>query len=236
MFILAIECSAGPVSAAVTEDGALRAGAFSNVKVTHSETLMPLIDNLLGSARIGIGDIDCFAVANGPGSFTGVRIGIAAVKGMAAAKDTPCCGVSTLLSMAYRFTTESAVVCPVMDARRSQLYNALFLVDGGAVTRICADRAISCEELAAQLAATDKKIIVCGDGAAVFAPFVKDNGRVVFAAGELALQNAAGVAAAAYEEAKRGNTVSPAELLPVYLRLPQAERELKLKQEKDLIV
>ena len=233
MKILAIECSAGPVSVTVTDYGEIKASAFSSIKVTHSETLIPLVNSVLKSARMNIGEIDCFAVANGPGSFTGVRIGIAAVKGMAAPDNKPCCGVSTLLAMAMRFTSTDALICPVMDARRNQLYNALFEAKNGKIARICDDRAVSCEELKKELLSFDGKIIICGDGAHVFAPYTKNIPGAVLAGGELALQNATGVAAAAYDAARAGNLCAPAELLPVYLRLPQAERELKLKLKKE---
>ena len=231
MNILALECSAGPVSAAITQDGKILSSTFSNVKVTHSETLIPMVENVLSAAKLDIKDIDCFALANGPGSFTGVRIGIAAVKGMAAPGIKPCCAVSTLLAMAVRFKGENAVICPVMDARRNQVYNALFEAKEGSVSRICEDRALSCEELANELKNINNKIIVCGDGAAVFAPFVEKAQNVYIQKGELGFQNATGVADVAYSMVKNGETVSPDELTPAYLRLPQAERELKLKHK-----
>lgn len=231
MILLAIECSAGPVSATITQDGKILSSAFSNVKVTHSETLIPMVENVLSAAKLCINDIDCFALANGPGSFTGVRIGIAAVKGMAAPDKKPCCAVSTLLAMAVRFKGENAFICPVMDARRNQVYNALFEAKEGSVSRICEDRALSCEELANELKNINNKIIVCGDGAAVFAPFAEKAQNVYIQKGELGFQNATGVADAAYSMVLSGETVSPDELNPAYLRLPQAERELKLKHK-----
>lgn len=233
MKILAIECSASPVSVAVIEDGKIISSAFSNIKVTHSETLMPMVESVLLSAKSTLGEIGGFAVSNGPGSFTGIRIGISAVKGMAAPENKPCAAVSTLYAMASRFTASNGIISPVMDARCGQVYNALFRAENGKITRITYDRALMCEELSAELKNYNENITVCGDGSDVFKPFTKGLSSVIFPGAELKFQHANGVAIAASDMFKNGETLSPAELLPVYLRLPQAERELKSKQKKD---
>lgn len=235
MKILGIECSATPCSAAIVEDGKIIASAFSNVKVTHSQTLMPMVESVLKAANIIFTDIEAFAVAAGPGSFTGVRIGISAVKGMAAPKKVPCISVSTLLAMAENFTDTDCYVCAVMDARCRQLYNAIFEIEGGRITRLCEDRALMFEELQTELktlAEKGKKIIIVGDGAEVFYPTVSAIKGVTVSSEIHRFQNAVGVCAAAEKMVQNNNFVSPEELQPIYLRMPQAERELKSKKEK----
>ena len=169
MNILGIDSSAVSVGAALVCDGKLLADGFINNKITHSQTLMPLVLSLLDNSRLTLADIDVFAVSAGPGSFTGLRIGISAVKGMAYALGKPCRAVSTLAAMAYNVPLFEGIVCAVMDARCSQVYNALFEVNGGAVTRLCDDRALKTDELKAELEANyaDKRIILVGDGAAL---------------------------------------------------------------------
>lgn len=234
MKLLGIECSAGPVSAAVTQDGHLLSQCFSNIKLTHSQTLLPMAVQALENSRTQLRDIDCIAVAAGPGSFTGIRIGISAVKGMAAPLGLPCAPVSTLRAIAEGFRGTQCVVCAVMDARCNQVYNALFEVKGGAVHRLCEDRALMCSELAEELVTyasnPARPIVIAGDGTELFYPFTAGLGQVRRAPEPLRFQNAAGVCLAAEELLERGATVTPERLLPVYLRLPQAERELKKKE------
>ncbi len=232
MKILAVECSAGPASIAVIENGKILGSSFINVKLTHSQTLMPMIENLLASCLLTIDDIEGYAVAAGPGSFTGIRIGISAVKGLTIAKKLPCVPVSTLEAMAEPFKNTNALICVVMDARCNQVYNALFKVENGQITRLCDDRALMCEELKKELSEkySEEKIIVCGDGSDLFYPYIKDFKNSQIASPQNKYQNACGVALIAENKFKTGNTVSSNQLLPVYLRLPQAERELKAKQ------
>ncbi len=234
MILLSLECSASPVSVALSENGNIISNDFSREKVTHSQTLMPMILDVLKKGGKTFSDIDAVAVAAGPGSFTGIRIGIAAAKGIAAPKDIPCFAVSTLEAMAYMFKSESAVICPVMDARCSQLYNGLFKVESGKITRLCEDRAIKCEDLSKELCEkyANETIIVCGDGMDVFEPFINSCENIRLADENKRFQNATGVACAAENMALGGKSVSYKELVPVYLRLPQAERELKAKKEK----
>lgn len=231
MKILSIECSAVPCSATITEDGRISGSAFVNVKLTHSQTLMPMIEGLLKTSMTDISEIDGFAISAGPGSFTGIRIGISAVKGLAAAKKIPCVGVSTLAAMAENFRDTDCIVCAVMDARCNQVYNALFAIEDGVMTRLCDDRALMCNELAEEIKNISqnkaKPVIIVGDGTDIFYPFAKDIENVKKSDIKRRFQNATGVAFAANDAFLKGETVSPNELLPIYLRLPQAERELK---------
>ncbi len=236
MKILSLECSATPASVAIIDDDKLLASSFVNTRLTHSQTLMPMVENTLKSAMLNINDIDGFSISNGPGSFTGVRIGISAVKGLAAPKNAPCVAVSTLRAMAENFIDTNCYVCAVMDARCNQVYNALFEIENGKITRLCEDRALLCDELTQEIADLSRKstknIIIVGDGTDIFYPFVKDLKKVKKSSSQRRYQNAVGVGFCSKECFELGNTIKPAELLPFYLRLPQAERELKAKEDK----
>lgn len=233
MLILAIDSSASPASAAVLEDGKLLGEFFVNTKQTHSQTLLPMVEGLLKALGKTCGEIDLFAVSSGPGSFTGVRIGVACVKGMAMPGDTPCCGVSTLEAVAMGgLSCEGALLCAVMDARCGQVYNALFRVEQGALRRLTEDRALSLEDLEAECAPFGEQVVLFGDGAVLcHKTFSKWGARL--APEPVRFQRASSVALAAAEMAGRKETVTAAELLPGYLRLPQAERELKKRKEKE---
>ena len=232
MKILAIECSATPVSAAIISDGEIISYSFSNIKLTHSQTLFPIIESVLSAARLSFQDIDAVSVATGPGSFTGLRIGIASAKGLAEPKKLKCVGVSTLLSAAYMFLGENAIICPVIDARCSQVYNALFEVNGAALTRLCEDRAIMIDDLAEELKSIkDKRIILCCDAAETVLKACNYEKNITLATPTLRQQSAVGVGIYAYKAIKEGRFSDCDELNPIYLKLPQAERELKAKQE-----
>ncbi len=232
MKILSIECSASPVSAAITEDGKILAYSFQNVKITHSQTLLPTVENLVKAAKLTLSDIDGISVAAGPGSFTGIRIGISAVKGLAQANNIPVVAVSTLLSMAYNFTDfDNTIICACMDARCNQVYNALFEIKNGSVQRLLEDRAISIDLLSDELSKIDKNIIICGDGADLVFEAVNKQKNIKIACENLKFQSALGVALASLDDFRNGKTITANELLPVYLRLPQAERELKAKEK-----
>lgn len=230
---LALESSAISASVAVYEEGKLIAQAYNNTKITHSQTLMPMIEGMLKCAQIELNDIDGFAVSVGPGSFTGVRIGVSVVKGLAFHSEKPCAPVSTLEAMAWMFMGQNVNVCAVMDARCGQTYNALFKVSGNNVERITEDRALSVDELINELIASGEEWILAGDGADVFVNKISGAcDKVSLAAPHLRYQQAFGVACAADRMHKDGATVPGDALMPTYLRLPQAERELNEKMGK----
>lgn len=232
MKILALDCSAGPASVAVIEDGKIIASSYVNVKLTHSQTLLPMVKSTLESSMLNIGDIDAVAINSGLGSFTGIRIGISAVKGLAAPSDLPCIEVSTLYSIACLFKNLDCVVCAVMDARCNQVYNGIFRIQKGTVTRLCEDRAVLVSDVIKELDAMDDEIIIAGDGAGLFKSYTAENQNASIAFEPQRYQNACGVAIAAEEKLIKGETVSARGLKPFYLRLPQAERELKAKSLK----
>ncbi|MBP3599858.1 MAG: tRNA (adenosine(37)-N6)-threonylcarbamoyltransferase complex dimerization subunit type 1 TsaB [Clostridia bacterium] len=236
MKILAIECSATACSVAILDNEKIIASGYINVKLTHSQTLMPIAESMLKASMTDLSEIEGFAVSAGPGSFTGIRIGISAVKGLAAPKNLPCVGVSTLRAMAENYNDTDCIICAVMDARCNQVYNALFDISGGKITRLCEDRALMCDELAENIKNmsqnSEKRVIIVGDGAEIFYPFVKGIENVVISSPSRRFQNAVGVGTAAITDFENNSYQSPEELLPVYLRLPQAERELKLKKEQ----
>ena len=222
MLILAFESSAKAASVALLRDGRLLGQSTQISALTHSRTLLPMAEDLLRNCELKPVDVDLFAVAQGPGSFTGIRIGVSTVKGLAWAADKPCVGVSTLEAMAWHGVAAGGIVCPVMDARRSQVYNALFEIRGGRPVRLCEDRPISLEELAAELEKLASPVFLLGDGAALTADFLQKRGLPFrLAPDNLLWQDGWGVAMAAQDK----TPISGEELLPVYLRLSQAERE-----------
>ena len=231
MLILAMESSAKSASAALVRDGELLAQSFSCSGLTHSRTLLPMAEGVLDAAGVKIADVDCLAVAQGPGSFTGIRIGVSAVKGLAWAAEKPAVGVSTLEAMAYHGLAagEGALVCCCMDARRAQIYNALFEIRGGRPERLLPDRAIAIETLLPELKKYEKPLFLVGDGAAMCYNIFSENGlRCVLAPSNLVQQSAWGVAMAAGSVEPRPG----AELQLVYLRLSQAERERQARMAR----
>lgn len=229
MLILALESSAKAASVALCRDGVLIAQSQQCSGLTHSCTLLPMAEQMLKNTDTKLADVDAIAVARGPGSFTGVRIGVSTAKGLAWGAQKPAIGVSTLEAMAYHGLAagEGALVCAAMDARRSQIYNALFEIRGGKPVRLCEDRAISLAELGEELGKMQKSAFLVGDGAQLcykqlcYNTCLDMDIPAVLAPGNLVSQSAWGVAMAAF-----GQTPVPAEeLLPVYLRLSQAERE-----------
>lgn len=226
MKILAIETSAKSVSAAVVENGVPLASAYQNMGLTHSRTLMPLVDGMLSAAGLRVQDMDLLAAANGPGSFTGLRIGVSALKGLAWALEKPCCGVSTLAAMARNLAHMEGLIICAMDARRNQVYNALFLAHDGVLTRQCPDRAIGLAELAEEIKNRPEPKFVVGDGAGLcYNHLLEQDVPCWMAPPQLVMQNAVGVALAAEEMAAAGQVTTARDLVPVYLRLSQAERE-----------
>ena len=232
MMILALETTAKAASCAVLQDGMPLATAWQATGLTHSRTLMPMVEDMLKNSELTLADMDAIAVAAGPGSFTGLRIGIAAVKGLAWAGDKPCVGVSTLEAMAWPLAhLEGRVIVCAMDARRSQVYNALFLAAGEGLQRLAPDRAIGLDQLGEELKKVEKEKIVVGDGARLCYNTLTEQGITLKMAPEhLRMQSAWGVARAALELVRSGGLVSGEELAPVYCRLSQAERE-RLERE-----
>lgn len=224
MYILGIDTSAITATAAVcrAEGGNITEHALLSLKngLTHSESLLPLIDSALKALGVAPADIGLTAVSAGPGSFTGVRIGVATAKGFAFAHDIPCAAVSTLEALAANCAGFSGVVCPVMDARRRQFYNALF--KGG--ERVCADRCVSFEEIIAEIK-DEPEVMLCGDGARLFYGLCGGLGNIKMPPLCAEDQNAISVCKAGLDKYLAGGSVSHAELRPVYLRASQAERE-----------
>ncbi len=231
MKILAIDSSAKAASVAINEDGKILGEFFINVKLDHSQTLMPMVSSLLKNTFINIKDIDFFAVAAGPGSFTGVRIGVAAIKGMALANNKPCVSVSALEAMSYNFIHNDCIVCSTMDARRDQVYNAIFEINNKKIKRLTSDRAISIESLINELKSYEKKqVFLVGDGADLCYNDIDSAKSFINLSPEnLKYQKASGVSFIAETKIKNGETCSAETLMPLYLRLPQAQRELNKK-------
>lgn len=229
--ILAVDTSAKPVSCALIKDGRILGNYYSNSGLTHSQTLMPMIEHLLSITGVTMDTLDAVAVNAGPGSFTGVRIGVSAVKGLAFTRNLPCISVSTLESMAENVTiVGDCVVCGVMDARCSQVYTALFEKRDGCTYRISEDAAITIDVLCQRLKDIDRPIVLVGDGSEICYDRLKDAvPQLYLSTPSIRFQNAASTAVVAERKYLAGDTVSAAELLPVYLRLPQAERELNAK-------
>ena len=235
MKILAVDTTAVAASCAVVEDSKLICESFVNVKLKHSQTLMPMVRDMLKCSDLDISDIDAFAVNVGPGSFTGVRIGVSAVKGMAFFGDRPCIPVSSLHSLSLNLTSaEGAIICPVMDARCSQVYNAIFEIKNGESVRLCDDRAVSIDFLLSDLEKIKKKrMFLVGDGAQMCYNIMKSKLQTVHMAPfTLLYQRASSVASAAEGLYADGKAVKNGQLVPFYLRPSQAERNLKLKNKE----
>ena len=226
MLILAFETSAKAASVALLENGKLLGESYQNTGLTHSQTLMVMAEDTLKTAGKTVQDVTAVAVAEGPGSFTGVRIGVAAAKGFAWGRELPCYGVSTLEAMAASLGIYQGYVCPVMDARRSQVYNALFHVNCGEYTRISEDRAISLADLGAELRNLSEPVFLVGDGSNLcYNSLLESVPNLVLPPEHRLHQRAVGVALLAEKMAAAGAIGDGAALTPNYLRLSQAERE-----------
>ena len=230
MNILAVDTSATSASVCVALENKI-IGEFSiNTSLTHSQTLVPMIEQVIEKTGISMDSIDAIAVNAGPGSFTGVRIGVAAVKGIAFSRNIKCVSVSTLESMAYNMLDSECIVCAVMDARCSQVYNALFRISNGKVERLVEDRALSLADLKLDLQKYSEKIILVGDGAEITFNYLENSlQNVLLASVNNRTQKASSIACVAFEKIKNNETITASELMPVYLRLPQAQRELNKK-------
>ena len=235
MLILAFETSAKSCSAAIHDGQKLLAESYQNSGLTHSQTLMVMAEDLLKVCGKSAADVTHLAAAAGPGSFTGIRIGVSAAKGFAWGAEKPVYGVSTLESMGLGLGVWSGYVCCCMDARRNQVYNAIFLVEQGKLTRISEDRAIALSDLKAELAHLDGPIYLVGDGAALAHKHLSSElENLILPPEHRQHQRASGVALAALAAMDRGENADGAALQPNYLRLSQAERERmeKLQAQK----
>lgn len=222
MLIFGIDTCCSAATSAIFDGEKLLAQTVINHKKTHSQKIMPQVENLFSLSELSINDIDAFAATIGPGSFTGVRIGVATVKGMAMALNKPCVPVSTLEALAYPLSSFSGIVCPILDARRAQVYNALF--ENG--KRLCPDRALSLSDLLSEL--SGKEVIFLGDGIFPYKDeILKAIPTAKFAPKVIAMNLAGSVCEVAYEKFMKGEAVSSGELLPNYVRLSQAEQSAK---------
>jgi len=232
MKILALESSATACSVALCEDEKLVAQTFQNSGLTHSRTLMPMAESLLAQCGQSLADVDVIAVAAGPGSFTGLRIGVATAKGLAWAGDKPCAPCSTLESMAWQLAHMDGIIIAAMDARRSQVYNAVFRARGGTLERLSPDRAIDLGELEDEIKKYEEGKILVGDGAQLcYNEWQERVSDLRLAPVHLRWQTAWGVARAALELARMDKLIPGGQLAPVYHRLSQAERERLAKEQ-----
>jgi len=233
LLILAFETSAKAGSVALLEDHTLLAESYQNTGLTHSQTVMSMAQALLESCGYSARDLGAVAVAAGPGSFTGVRIGVAAAKGLAWGGQIPCYGVSTLEAMARNLGVYDGLVVAAMDARRSQVYNAVFRAEKGVLTRITEDRAISLEDLGKELQTENSPIFLVGDGSILCYHTLKEVVPGLVLPPEHRMhQRAAGVGLVAADQIDAGETGDAAALQPNYLRLSQAERERLAREQK----
>lgn len=226
MLILGIDTTAVTASVAVAEiDGVVKTHILITVKnrLTHSEIVLPMIKQVLDLYGAKPSDLSLLAVSVGPGSFTGVRIGVSTVKGLAMGLgiEVPCVAVSSLEGLAENLSGQSGIICPVMDARRNQFYNALFRNN----KRLCEDRLITAEELLEELATYHEEITLCGDGTELFASLCKEKENIKSTAAAIKDQNALSVAVCGYRAFKENRVLNAKELKPIYLRASQAERE-----------
>ena len=234
MLILAFETSAKACSVALMKDGILLGEAYQNSGLTHSQTLLPMAQTLMQQCNITAQEITAVAVAAGPGSFTGIRIGVAAAKGFAWGSQLPCCGVSTLEAMALHLGIYQGYVLSVMDARRQQVYTALFHAERGKLSRVTPDRAISIEDLAQEIKNLNERVFLVGDGSNLCYNCLKEEiPGLVLPAEHMRHQRASGVALAAEEMLKSGVSCDGATLTPNYLRVSQAERERMAREKKE---
>jgi tRNA threonylcarbamoyladenosine biosynthesis protein TsaB len=226
MNILALDSTAEVCTVALCSSNRLIAEMTVNTGNTHSQTLLPIVEQILKISEMTLDDVDLFACSTGPGSFTGVRIGAATLKGLAYGKDKPCVSVSTLDALAYNLIGFDGILCPVMNARRSQVYNALYECRDSRITKLCPDRAISIDELDRELAEKypDEKIYLCGDGYGITEKGF-DLTSIAFVPERMRYASAYSVACCALKEYNDGKALTDATLVPIYLRPSQAERE-----------
>ena len=225
MIILGIDSSSVTASCALMRDGEVLSSELVNNGLTHSQTLLPMIKRVVEAAEISVCDIDIAGITLGPGSFTGLRIGMSTLKGICAANNTKCVGISTLEALSIGVCDFDGIVCAVMDARAGQVYNALFFRG----ERMCDDRAISIADLEKELKEQKKPVILVGDGTVLCYNRLKDTLPVTMA--EEKKRYCMGTSVAVLAQKYAANAIDAEDLTPVYLRLPQAQRELNNRKE-----
>ena len=235
MRVLALDTSSNVATVAVMEDGKLLGESILNHKKTHSQKIMVMIEELLNDLELTVQDIDLFAAANGPGSFTGLRIGVATIKALAHSVNKPVAGVSTLAGLAYNLPYAEHIIVPIMDARRNQVYTASYIWDEDGFKELSSDEAMSIEECVKNCGEL-LDIIFVGDGVEAHREYIvsKLGERAHFAPAAVLMQRASSIAALALEKAKKGETMNYAELTPFYLRKSQAEREYDERHREEL--
>ena len=233
MRVLALDSSGIVASVAVVEDETLVAEYTVNYKKTHSQTLLPMLDEIVKMTELDLGTIDAIAVAKGPGSFTGLRIGSATAMGLAL--DKPLVGVPTVEALAYNLYNVGGLICPIMDARRKQVYTGIYRYEDHKLVTVKNQMAVGIEELLSMLNDMQEPVTFLGDGVPVFRDIIAEKLNVPysFAPAHLSRQRAGAVGALGVLYAKEGRTETAAEHKPDYLRVSQAERERaqKLKAE-----
>ena len=227
MKILGLDSSGLVASVAIVEDNDLKGEYTVNYKKTHSQTLLPMLDEVAKMIELDLNSIDAIAVSGGPGSFTGLRIGSATAKGLGLALNKPIISVPTLEGIACNFYGTDAIICPMMDARRKQVYTGIYRFADHELVTVSRQKAIAVEELIRELNALGEAVIFLGDGVTVYQEMLKENMQVPysFAPAHLSKQRAGAVGALGEKYYREGKTVTAAEHQPEYLRVSQAERE-----------
>ncbi len=234
MLVLAIDTTSNTAAAAVVKDGIVLGERILNFKKTHSQKIMPMISELLDELELKAADIDVFAAANGPGSFTGLRIGVATIKALAHAVDKPVVGISTLAGLAYNLPYCEHIIVPIMDARRNRVYTASYIWDEDGFKELSPAEVISIEECAASCGNFLDTVFV-GDGVPVYKEYLKEQlgENAHFVPGSALMQRAASIAILAEEKAKKGETMHYTQLVPFYINKSQAEQEYEAKHKND---
>ncbi|MGL4789833.1 MAG: tRNA (adenosine(37)-N6)-threonylcarbamoyltransferase complex dimerization subunit type 1 TsaB [Anaerotignaceae bacterium] len=234
MRILAIDTSSLVASCAITEDGKLLGQYTLNHKMTHSQTIMPMIDGLVKMCQINMETINYIACSEGPGSFTGLRIGTATAKGLALGLNIPIIPVPTLEALAYNVVNNNKLICPIMDARRGQIYTGIFTFEGEKLITILESSALTIDEIIEKALSFNKEVIFLGDGVAVHKEKLEEYSQFSFAPLNACVQSGAAVAALAEVLLSEEKAINGEDFVPVYLRKPQAERELEEKNRENI--